>query len=307
MSPPAAVIDRPIDQTCARACALVALASLATFCASALALHGLRPDLDPAHSQMSLYLIGDWGPLLQAAYVVLAIGMTALGWGLRQASSGACRSAAPLLLFALGGLSLATTAYAWMDLPGIDSTLEGLIHGVSAQGAFLFATAGMVLQALRLRGDAAWRVTARWALPWALLCFASIWVLALWRDAPRGLAQKTVVVLILGWLAAVSTALWRCAAASRGGACSRQPHRPGHRLRSADATNATSCNYRRMENDMIKWAIIFAVIGLIAGALGFTGVAGASMGIAKFLFWAAIIIAVVLFVLGLTVAKKVTS
>ncbi|UNK41196.1 DUF1328 domain-containing protein [Luteimonas sp. S4-F44] len=58
---------------------------------------------------------------------------------------------------------------------------------------------------------------------------------------------------------------------------------------------------------MIKWAIIFAVIGLIAGALGFSGVAGASMGIAKFLFWAAIIIAIVLFVLGLTVAKKVTS
>ena len=56
---------------------------------------------------------------------------------------------------------------------------------------------------------------------------------------------------------------------------------------------------------MIKWAIIFAVIGLIAGALGFGGVAGGAMGIAKFLFWAAIIIAVVLFVLGLTVAKKV--
>ncbi|MCD9026668.1 DUF1328 domain-containing protein [Luteimonas sp. BDR2-5] len=58
---------------------------------------------------------------------------------------------------------------------------------------------------------------------------------------------------------------------------------------------------------MIKWAIIFAVIGLIAGVLGFSGVAGASFGIAKFLFWAAIIIAVVLFVLGMTVAKKVSS
>lgn len=56
---------------------------------------------------------------------------------------------------------------------------------------------------------------------------------------------------------------------------------------------------------MIKWAIIFAVIGLVAGALGFGGIAGGAMGIAKFLFWAAIIIAVVLFVLGLTVAKKV--
>jgi uncharacterized membrane protein YtjA (UPF0391 family) len=57
---------------------------------------------------------------------------------------------------------------------------------------------------------------------------------------------------------------------------------------------------------MIKWAIILAVIGLIAGALGFSGVAGAAMGIAQFLFWAAIIIAIILFVLGYTVFKKVT-
>ncbi|MCC8690478.1 DUF1328 domain-containing protein [Xanthomonas campestris] len=57
---------------------------------------------------------------------------------------------------------------------------------------------------------------------------------------------------------------------------------------------------------MIKWAIIFAIIGLIAGALGFGGMAGAAMGISKFLFWAGIIIAIVLFVLGMTIAKKVT-
>ena len=57
---------------------------------------------------------------------------------------------------------------------------------------------------------------------------------------------------------------------------------------------------------MIKWAIIFAIIGLIAGALGFGGIAGASVGIAKFLFWAGIIIAVVLFLIGMSVAKKVS-
>ena len=50
---------------------------------------------------------------------------------------------------------------------------------------------------------------------------------------------------------------------------------------------------------MLKWALIFAVIGLVAGALGFGG-------IAKFLFWAAIIIAVVLFLLGVTIFKKLT-
>jgi len=72
-----------------------------------------------------------------------------------------------------------------------------------------------------------------------------------------------------------------------------------------------TCSYRSYtlsgkRIDMIKWAIIFAIIGLIAGALGFGGIAGASVGIAKFLFWAGIIIAVVLFLLGMTVAKKVT-
>lgn len=57
---------------------------------------------------------------------------------------------------------------------------------------------------------------------------------------------------------------------------------------------------------MIKWAIVFAVVGLIAGALGFGGVGGAFIGIAKFLFFAAIAIAVVLFILGLTLFKKAT-
>ena len=57
---------------------------------------------------------------------------------------------------------------------------------------------------------------------------------------------------------------------------------------------------------MIKWAIIFLVIGLIAGALGFGGIGGAAIGIAKFLFFAAIVIAVVLFLFGVTIFKKVT-
>ncbi len=57
---------------------------------------------------------------------------------------------------------------------------------------------------------------------------------------------------------------------------------------------------------MIKWAIIFAVIGIIAGVLSFGGIAGAAVGIAKFLFWAGIIIAVVLFLIGMSVARKVS-
>ena len=57
---------------------------------------------------------------------------------------------------------------------------------------------------------------------------------------------------------------------------------------------------------MIKWALIFLVIGLIAGALGFGGIAGMSFGIAKFLFVVAIALFVLFLVLGLAAAKKVT-
>jgi len=57
---------------------------------------------------------------------------------------------------------------------------------------------------------------------------------------------------------------------------------------------------------MIKWAIIFAIIALVAGVLGFSGIAGAAMGIAKFLFWAAVILAILFFVLGVTIYKKIT-
>jgi len=54
---------------------------------------------------------------------------------------------------------------------------------------------------------------------------------------------------------------------------------------------------------MLKWAIILAVVPLIAGALGFTGVAGAAAGIAKILFFLFLLGFVVVMLLGVTVFK----
>jgi uncharacterized membrane protein YtjA (UPF0391 family) len=56
---------------------------------------------------------------------------------------------------------------------------------------------------------------------------------------------------------------------------------------------------------MLRWAVIFLVIGLIAGLLGFTGVAGASIAIAKTLFFIFMVIFVVLLIAGLTIARRV--
>jgi uncharacterized membrane protein YtjA (UPF0391 family) len=58
------------------------------------------------------------------------------------------------------------------------------------------------------------------------------------------------------------------------------------------------------ENNMLRWAFIFLIVGLVAGLLGFTGIAGASIGIAKFLFFLFLAIFVVMVVLGLTVFRE---
>jgi uncharacterized membrane protein YtjA (UPF0391 family) len=57
---------------------------------------------------------------------------------------------------------------------------------------------------------------------------------------------------------------------------------------------------------MLKWAAIFFVIAIIAGLLGFTGVAGVSMDIAQLLFGIFLFLAVLAIVAGLFIAKKVT-
>jgi uncharacterized membrane protein YtjA (UPF0391 family) len=58
---------------------------------------------------------------------------------------------------------------------------------------------------------------------------------------------------------------------------------------------------------MLRWALIFLVVGLIAGLLGFTGIAGTSIAIAKTLFFIFMVIFLVLLVLGLTAARKLGS
>lgn len=57
--------------------------------------------------------------------------------------------------------------------------------------------------------------------------------------------------------------------------------------------------HRKARCNMLSWALTFLVIALIAGALGFGGVAGASAGIAQTLFF----LFLVLFVISLIVPR----
>jgi uncharacterized membrane protein YtjA (UPF0391 family) len=54
----------------------------------------------------------------------------------------------------------------------------------------------------------------------------------------------------------------------------------------------------RKEGLMLHYAVVFLVIALIAGALGFFGIAGAAVGIAKILFFVFLVLFVVSLLMG---------
>jgi uncharacterized membrane protein YtjA (UPF0391 family) len=52
-------------------------------------------------------------------------------------------------------------------------------------------------------------------------------------------------------------------------------------------------------------ALVFLVVGLLAALLGFTGIAGASFAIAKFLAGLFLVLFLVFLILGLSAARRI--
>lgn len=192
------------------------LAGVVAFLTTGAAAQFLRADLDWERAPLSFYLLGDFSGWVQAGYFALAVALTVLGIGFYRVLQPGARSAAPLLLFVCSALALCVTAIADSNLPQRTPTLQGLVHGIAAQAAFLCVTTAMLLQSWRFRSDADWHRRFNPAFVLAAVSFGALWVHALWRAAPRGLTQKGVILLILGWLALASWWLCRSRRAGSG-------------------------------------------------------------------------------------------
>lgn len=58
---------------------------------------------------------------------------------------------------------------------------------------------------------------------------------------------------------------------------------------------------------MLKAAFLFLVIGVVLAVLGFGGIGGAFIGIAKFLFFVAIALFVIFLTLGIMAGKRIAG
>lgn len=198
--------------TQARGMGTLALAGVLAFASVAVALQFFRVDLDWVRAPLSFYLIGPHGPWLQAAYMALAVTLGAVGIGYHGAMAPSARSRLATALFVLGALALAVTALAETDRGGGRAlTVAAQVHAIAAPLAFLGSTLGMLVLSWSLRRDPSWRRRFALAFGLALFCFVALWIHALWRELPRGLSQKVVIVAILAWLALASSWLRRVA------------------------------------------------------------------------------------------------
>lgn len=55
---------------------------------------------------------------------------------------------------------------------------------------------------------------------------------------------------------------------------------------------------------MLKWALIFFFVALVAAAMGYGGIGNAAAGIAVVLFWLFLAVTVVLFIVGLVAGRR---
>jgi uncharacterized membrane protein YtjA (UPF0391 family) len=56
---------------------------------------------------------------------------------------------------------------------------------------------------------------------------------------------------------------------------------------------------------MLRWALIFFVISLVAGALGFTGIAAGAGRIARLLFGLFLVLAIVVVIVALLIGQAI--
>ncbi|QQR50510.1 DUF1328 domain-containing protein [Candidatus Nomurabacteria bacterium] len=58
---------------------------------------------------------------------------------------------------------------------------------------------------------------------------------------------------------------------------------------------------------MLKWSVIFLIIAIIAGLLGFTTIAGTSIAIAKILFFVFLVIFIITLLIGGALFKGIKN
>jgi hypothetical protein len=190
--------------------ASVALLGITYFVLSIIALHFLRPDLNPIQHPTSAYAVGAYGWLMTSAFFSVSLAWFALVRGLAQGVKKPARSRLGLGFLSLWAVGVLISMVFPMDMPGTPPTAAGMIHDVTGPLAFLSLTLGMILVSWGFKDDMQWRPFRRAALALSVIMVigyvATFLSIAAGTDY-LGLCQRIALATSVVWLACVAVRL----------------------------------------------------------------------------------------------------
>ena len=199
----------PETRNLASSLATITIIGTTYFALVIVAMHFVRPDINPIDRPTSEYAVGPFGYVMTSAFLSLSVGTWALVLGLRRdrPHRGPLRIGTTFL--ALWGVGLLVAATFPIDLEGAPQTLPGAIHGINGPLTFLSLTIGMNLVSRGFKSDPRWRQIHRFALTLALLMIPEFVVggVARARGWGAGLAQRLLILTFATWFLLVASQL----------------------------------------------------------------------------------------------------
>jgi hypothetical membrane protein len=202
--------------------ALLALVGIAVKFLTIVALHLLRPDVNPVLEPISNYGVGPYGFLFTVADIGSILATFALVFGLYLGIGPPGRSYVGLFLLALYGLSELLAGIFPIDVGG-EVTTAGTIHNIVGNISFFCFPIATILLSLRMGKDEQWRSFRRPALALSIVVVLTVilTIAGFNLGIGFGVTQRVANVAVLVWMLVVALHLRSVAQ----GALAQQPSR----------------------------------------------------------------------------------
>jgi len=180
----------------------IALICIAYFAFAIVALHFLRPDLNPLSRPTSEYAVGEYGFLMSTAFFSMSVASFSLLIGLYKGISKPAQSRIGLILLGIWGTGVLVAMMFPINREGTDLTTVNIIHRTNGPLIFLCLSVGAVLISRRVRLDDKWQSFYRTALTLSLIMLALFFITGAniaAKSGFEGLCQRTFLLVFVTW------------------------------------------------------------------------------------------------------------
>jgi len=180
----------------------IALICIAYFAFAIVALHFLRPDLNPLSRPTSEYAVGECGFLMSTAFFSMSVASFSLLIGLYKGISKPAQSRIGLILLGIWGTGVLVAMMFPINREGTDLTTVNIIHRTNGPLIFLCLSVGAVLISRRVRLDDKWRPFYHTALTLSLIMLALFFITGAniaTKSGFEGLCQRTFLLVFVTW------------------------------------------------------------------------------------------------------------